>query len=96
MKVCTKILYILNLNIVLLYREEEIKQIIKIQSNVRGMEMREKIKLKSKNKNRNILQKKDTLPKINEFNYENNIIKETEENDSEKYEKILVNQKYIL
>ena len=51
------------------------------------MEMREKIKLKSKNKNRNNLQKKETLPKINEFNYENNIIKETEENDSEKYEK---------
>jgi hypothetical protein len=59
---------------------------------VRGMEMREKIKLKSKNKNRNNLQKKETLPKINEFNYENNIIKETEENDSEKYEKILVNK----
>ena len=56
------------------------------------MEMREKIKLKSKNKKRNNLQKKETLPKINEFNYENNIIKETEENDSEKYEKILVNK----
>ena len=56
------------------------------------MEMREKIKLKSKNENRNNLQKKETLPKINEFNYENNIIKETEENDSEKYEKILVNK----
>ena len=56
------------------------------------MEMREKIKLKSKNKNRNYLQKKETLPKINEYNYENNIIKETEENDSEKYEKILVNK----
>ena len=54
--------------------------------------MREKIKLKSKNKNRNYLQKKETLPKINEFYYENNIIKETEENDSEKYEKILVNK----
>lgn len=54
--------------------------------------MREKIKLKSKNKKRNNLQKKETLPKINEFNYENNIIKETEENDSEKYEKILVNK----
>ena len=54
--------------------------------------MREKIKLKSKNKNINNLQKKETLSKINEFNYENNIIKETEENDSEKYEKILVNK----
>lgn len=42
--------------------------------------MREKIKLKSKNKNNN------------EFNCENNIIKETEENNSEKYEKILVNK----
>jgi hypothetical protein len=55
------------------------------------MEMREKIKLKSKNKN--ILQKKEPLPKINEFIYENDIIKETEENESEKYEKILVNKK---
>ena len=53
--------------------------------------MREKIKLKSKNKN--ILQKKELLPKINEFIYENDIIKETEENESEKYEKILVNKK---
>ena len=53
--------------------------------------MREKIKLKSKNKN--ILQKKESLPKINEFIYENDIIKETEENESEKYEKILVNKK---
>ena len=44
------------------------------------MEIREKIKLKSKNKNNN------------EFNCENNIIKETEENNSEKYEKILVNK----
>ena len=52
--------------------------------------MREKIKLKSKNKN--ILQKKETLPPINEI-YENNVIKETEENESEKYEKILVNKK---
>ena len=54
--------------------------------------MREKIKLKSKNKNNNISQKKETLSKVNEFNYENNIIKETEENNSEKYEKILVNK----
>ena len=52
--------------------------------------MREKIKLKSKNKNNNISQKKETLS--NEFNRENNIIKETEENNSEKYEKILVNK----
>jgi len=56
--------------------------------------MREKIKLKSKNKN--ILQKKEPLPKINEFIYENDIIKETEENESEKYEKILVNKKIFL
>ena len=54
--------------------------------------MREKIKLKSKNKNNNISQKKETLSKGNEFNCENNIIKETEENNSEKYEKILVNK----
>ena len=54
--------------------------------------MREKIKLKSKNKNRNNLQKKETLPKINEFINENNVIIETDENESEKYEKILVNK----
>ena len=53
--------------------------------------MREKIKLKSKNKN--ILHKKETLPPINEFINENNVIIETDENESEKYEKILVNKK---
>ena len=60
----------LNINIVLHNNEEEIKKIIKIQSHVRGMEMRNKIKLKSRNKkliNQNIQNKK-------EINYETIIV----------------------
>ena len=60
----------LNINIVLHNNEEEIKKIIKIQSHIRGMEMRNKIKLKSRNKkliNQNIQNK-------NEINYESIIV----------------------
>ena len=60
----------LNINIVLHNNEEEIKKIIKIQSHVRGMEMRNKIKLKSQNKKliyQNIQNK-------NEINYESIIV----------------------
>ena len=60
----------LNINIVLHNNEEEIKKIIKIQSHIRGMEMRNKIKLKSQNKKliyQNIQNK-------NEINYESIIV----------------------
>ena len=60
----------LNINIVLHNNEEEIKKIIKIQSHIRGMEMRNKIKLKSRNKkliNQNIQNK-------NKINYESIIV----------------------
>ena len=83
----------LNINIVLFSGEEELKKIIKIQSNIRGMEMRDKIKLKSKNKR--LIQPKQSNEKVDVLNSENNIIKETDENEKEKYEKIIVNKKYI-
>ena len=83
----------LNINIVLFSGEEELKKIIKIQSNIRGMEMRDKIKLKSKNKR--LIQPKESNEKVDVLNSENNIIKETDENEKEKYEKIIVNKKYI-
>ena len=57
-----------NINIALNKNEEEIKKIIKIQSHIRGMEMRNKIKLKSRNKkliNQNIQ---------NKINYESIIV----------------------
>lgn len=83
----------LNINIVLFSGEEELKKIIKIQSNIRGMEMRDKIKLKSKNKR--LIQPKESNEKVDVLNSENNIFKETDENEKEKYEKIIVNKKYI-
>ena len=83
----------LNINIVLFSGEEELKKIIKIQSNIRGMEMRDKIKLKSKNKR--LIQPKESSGNLDVLNRENNIIKETDENEKEKYEKIIVNKKYI-
>ena len=83
----------LNINIVIFSGEEELKKIIKIQSNIRGMEMRDKIKLKSKNKR--IIQPKETVRKFDVLNSDNNIIKETDENEREKYEKIIVNKIYI-
>ena len=84
------------INIVPIYNEEQIKKIIKIQSNVRGMEIRDKIKLKGKNKQ---LIKKETNKKTNEFTYEKNISKEIDENDlelNEKFERIIViKNKYL-
>lgn len=91
-QVCIKnFLYV---NIVLLFREEELKKIIKIQSNIRGMEMRDKIKLKSKKKI-NIIQPEEKKPKLDLLKNEKNIIEETKENEKEKYEEIIVNKKYI-
>ena len=84
------------INIVPIYNEEQIKKIIKIQSNVRGMEIRDKIKLKGKNKQ---LIKKENIQKTNEFTYEKNISKEIDENDlelNEKFERIIViKNKYL-
>ena len=91
-QVCIKnFLYV---NIVLLFREEELKKIIKIQSNIRGMEMRDKIKLKSKKKI-TIIQPEKNNSKLDLLKNEKNIIEETKENEKEKYEEIIVNKKYI-
>lgn len=48
--------------------------------------MRDKIKLKSRNR------QKEINPIQKEFIYEKNISKEIEENDAEKYEKLIVNK----
>ncbi len=53
--------------------------------------MRDKIKLKSRNK-KLIKQKEMINPIQKEFIYEKNISKEIEENDAEKYEKLIVNK----
>ena len=70
------------------------KKIVKIQSNVRGMEKRDKIKLKSRNKK--LIKQNKNNPEQNEFIYEKNISKEIDENDFEKYEKLIVNKNIYL
>ena len=52
--------------------------------------MRDKIKLKSRNKK--LIKQKEINPIQKEFIYEKNISKEKEENDAEKYEKLIVNK----
>lgn len=71
---------------------ENINKIIKIQSHVRGMEMRDKIKLRIKPKNF-----KNKTPKKTQFIYENTISQKAENEDVEiqkKYNEIIV--KYII
>jgi hypothetical protein len=61
-------------------------KIIKIQSHIRGMEMRDKIKLREKPKT-------SKKQKVNEFNYDDKIIKKVENGDIElqkKYNEIIV------
>jgi hypothetical protein len=58
------------------------------------MEMRDKIKLKSRNKK--LLKQNKNNPEQNEFIYEKNISKEIDENDFEKYEKLIVNKNIYL
>ena len=52
--------------------------------------MRDKIKLKSRNKK--LIKQKEINPIQKEFIYEKNISKEMDENDAEKYEKLIVNK----
>lgn len=52
--------------------------------------MRDKIKLKSRNKK--LIKQKEINPIQKEFIYEKNISKEIEENNAEKYEKLIVNK----
>ena len=52
--------------------------------------MRDKIKLKSRNKK--LIKQKEINPIQKEFIYEKNILKEIEENNAEKYEKLIVNK----
>jgi len=56
--------------------------------------MRDKIKLKSRNKK--LLKQNKNNPEQNEFIYEKNISKEIDENDFEKYEKLIVNKNIYL
>ena len=86
-----------NIIIALIYGED-LEKIIKIQSNVRGMEMREKIKLKSKKRklnNQKLNKTNEDNTKTTDFIYDKKISKEINEYDLEKYEKIIVNKKYI-
>ena len=86
-----------NIIIALIYGED-LEKIIKIQSNVRGMEMREKIKLKSKKRklnNQKLNKTNEDNTKTTDFIYDKKISKEINEDDLEKYEKIIVNKKYI-
>ena len=65
---------------------ELMNKIIKIQSHIRGMEMRDKIKLREKPKT-------SKKQKMNEFNYDDKIIKKVENKDIElqkKYNEIIV------
>ena len=65
---------------------ELMNKIIKIQSHIRGMEMRDKIKLREKPKT-------SKKQKVNEFNYDDKIIKKVENGDIElqkKYNEIIV------
>ena len=95
--------YNLIINLVDSFDKEQINQIIKIQANIRGMEMRDKIKLKSKKKKQKnekeeeIIKTESSNINNNEFIYENKIQKEIKENDIEliqKYEELIV-IKYI-
>ena len=75
---------------------EDINKIIKIQSYIRGMSMRDKIKLRGRPKNKNI--KTETVKKT-EFSYENTINQKAEENDEflqKKYNEINVIYNYYL
>ena len=75
---------------------EDINKIIKIQSYIRGMSMRDKIKLRGRPKNKNI--KTETVKKT-EFSYENTINQKAEENDEflqKKYNEIIVIYNYYL
>ena len=86
-----------NIIIALIYGED-LEKIIKIQSNVRGMEMRDKIKLKSKKRkinNQKLNKTNEDNTKTTDFIYDKKISKEINEEDLEKYEKIIVNKKYI-
>ena len=56
--------------------------------------MRDKIKLKSRNKK--LIKQNKNNPEQNEFIYEKNISKEIDENDFEKYEKLIVNKNIYL
>lgn len=90
MKVCLNNYIIIN--IVQLYGDDEINKIIKIQSMVRGMEMRDKIKLKSRNK-KLLEPKAENKINNNVFIYAKKISEEISENDlelSESYEKRIV------
>ena len=58
------------------------------------MEMRDKIKLKSRNKK--LIKQNKNNPEQNEFIYEKNISKDIDENDFEKYEKLIVNKNIYL
>ena len=65
---------------------ELMNKIIKIQSHIRGMEIRDKIKLREKPKT-------SKKQKMNEFNYDDKIIKKVENKDIElqkKYNEIIV------
>jgi phage-related protein len=62
------------------------------------MEMREKIKLKSKKRklnNQKLNKTNEDNTKTTDFIYDKKISKEINEDDLEKYEKIIVNKKYI-
>ena len=69
-----------------------INKIIKIQSYVRGIEMRDKIKLKSRPKKLGKLEEKKE-PNT-EFSYDNKITMKLKENDleSNRFNEIIVNQ----
>ena len=70
---------------------DQINKIIKIQSHIRGMGMRDKIKLRIKQKNN---KKSDNNLKKTEFIYESQISQKIEEYDTEmqkKYNEIIVN-----
>ena len=81
--------------------DEALNKIIKIQSYVRGMEMRNKIKLKGKNKNKNIninknSQTKSTYNPDKNENYENTTTNRIEDNEIKlqtNYNEIIVNNK---
>ena len=69
---------------------EQIKKIIKIQSYVRGMGMRDKIKIRARQKNKT---PKPESPKKADFSYENTISQKAEETDEilqKKYNEIIV------
>ena len=76
----------------LVYDTEAINKIIKIQSYVRGAEMRDKIKLKSRHVNN--INKSTETPDKSEINFQNaTTLKNEEENEKihPKYNEIIVN-----